>query len=140
MSGYYFALVLAVATVLLLGWLLRTRRLREKYAFLWFGLAVGICVLGAFPGALFAVASISGVETPVNVLFSGAIVVLLLVSVQLSAEMSQLEEETRTVAESVALLQARVDALEARTRSTGGATTGTPAPADDQAGRGPARP
>lgn len=112
MSGYPFALILAAATVLLLGWLLRTRRLREKYAFLWLGLAVGICVLGAFPQALFAVAAFSGVETPVNVLFSGAIVVLLLVSVQLSAEMSQLEERTRTVAESIALLQARVDELE----------------------------
>ncbi|UZJ24570.1 DUF2304 domain-containing protein [Rhodococcus antarcticus] len=119
MSGYPFALILAVATVLLIGWLLRTRRLREKYAFLWLALAVGICALGAFPRALFAVAVFSGVETPVNVLFSGAIVVLLLVAVQLSAELSQLEEEMRTVAESVALLQVRVDELERNGRRAG---------------------
>jgi hypothetical protein len=136
-SGYPFALVLAVATLGLLGWLLRTRRLREKYAFLWFGLAVGICVLGAFPEALFGVASFSGVETPVNVLFSGAIVVLLLVSVQLSSEMSQLEEETRTVAEAIALLQARVDELETPTTSS----TGDPAVSvEEEPGHGSARP
>ena len=49
---------------------------------------------------------------------SGSIVVLLLVSVQLSAEVSTLEEETRTVAESVALLQARVDDLESGRRTS----------------------
>jgi len=111
-SGYPFALALAVATLLLLLWLLRTHRLREKYAILWVGLAVGICVLGAFPRFLFVLASFLGVETPVNVLFSGSTVVLLLVSVQLSAEVSRLEEETRTLAESIALLQSRVEELE----------------------------
>jgi hypothetical protein len=111
-TGYPFALALAVATLLLLLWLLRTRRLREKYAFLWVALALAICVLGAFPGLLIVVASFLGVETPINVLFSGSIVVLLIVSVQISAEVSQLEEETRTLAESVALLQLRVDELE----------------------------
>jgi hypothetical protein len=116
MTGYIFALVLALATLLLLLWLLRARRLREKYAILWIGLAVGVCVLGAFPRFLFVIASFSGVETPVNVLFSGSIVVLLLVSVQLSSEVSNLEEETRTVAEAVALLQARVDDLESAAR------------------------
>ena len=112
MSGYPFALALAVATLLLLLWLLRTHRVREKYAFLWVGLAVGICVLGAFPRFLFVLASFLGVETPVNVLFSGSIVILLLVTVQISAEVSRLEEETRTLAESIALLQARVEELE----------------------------
>lgn len=112
MTGYGFALVLAVATILLIGWLLRTRRLREKYAILWIALALAICVLGAMPRLVFAVAAFSGVQTPVNVLLSGAIVVLLLVTVQLSSELSGLEEETRTVAESVALLQLRVDELE----------------------------
>lgn len=127
MTGYLFALVLALGTLALLLWLLRARRLREKYAFLWVGLALGVCVLGAFPRFLFFVASFSGVETPVNVLFSGSIVVLLLVSVQLSSEVSTLEEETRTVAESVALLQARVDDLE----SARGQAPGSRAPGPD---------
>lgn len=112
MRGYPFALALAVATLLLLLWLLRTRRLREKYAFTWVALSLGICILGAFPRFLFALASLVGVDTPVNLLFSGSFVVLLLVTVQISAEVSQLEEETRTLAESIALLQLRVDELE----------------------------
>lgn len=112
MRGYPFALALAVGTLLLLLWLLRTRRLREKYAFLWVGLALAICVLGAFPRFLFILASLLGVQTPVNLLFAGSVVVLFLVSVQLSAEVSQLEEETRTLAEAIALLQVRVDELE----------------------------
>jgi len=76
LKGYPFALALAFGTLLLLVWLLRTRRLREKYAFLWIALALGICILGAFPRFLFILASLLGVSTPINVLFSSSLVVL----------------------------------------------------------------
>lgn len=112
MTGYGFALVLALGILALLGWLLRTRRLREKYAILWGALAVVICVFGAVPRLAFGIALFVGVQTPVNVLLSAAVVVLLLVTVQLSSEFSGTEEEMRTVAETVALLQLRVDELE----------------------------
>jgi len=112
LKGYPFALALAFGTLLLLVWLLRTRRLREKYAFLWIALALGICILGAFPRFLFILASLLGVSTPINVLFSSSLVVLFLVSVHISAEVSKLEEETRTLAETIALLQLRVEELE----------------------------
>jgi len=125
-SGYPFALALAVATLLLLLWLLRTHRLREKYAFLWVGLAVGICVLGAFPRFLFVLASFLGVKTPLTCCSpdrpsscssSRSSSALRCPGSRrrpghLSAEVSRLEEETRTLAESIALLQSRVEELE----------------------------
>ena len=51
---------------------------------------------------------------PPNLLLFGAAVLLLLVCVHLSWEVSHLEEETRTLAESHALLQERLERLEAR--------------------------
>ncbi len=111
MSGYWFALALAVVLVLFLVVLLRQRRLREKYAAIWLALAVVVVILGAFPGLAGTLARAVGVETPSNLLFAGAIVILLGVCVQLSVEVTTLEEETRTLAEEVALLRLDVEHL-----------------------------
>lgn len=105
MSGYAFALGTCAALVVFLVVLLRTRRLREKYAFTWIVVGLGVCVLGAFPRVVEAMARLVGVQTPSNLLFALALVLLLLVCIQLSAELTTLEEETRTLAEDVALLR-----------------------------------
>ncbi|WP_046528771.1 MULTISPECIES: DUF2304 domain-containing protein [Cellulomonas] len=115
MSGYVFALVLCVAVLALLVQLLRTRRIREKYAAIWIFVAVAISVLGAFPHVVFWLADVVGVQTPVNLLFALAALVLLAVCLQLSGEISTLEEKTRTLAEEVALLQLQQRRLEERT-------------------------
>jgi hypothetical protein len=105
MSGYAFAVGACVVLVVFLVVLLRTRRLREKYAITWIMLGLGICVLGAFPDTVLALTRAVGVQTPSNLLFALALVVLLLVCVQLSVEITGLEEETRTLAEELALLR-----------------------------------
>ena len=105
MSGYVFALGLCILLVLFLIHLMRMRRLREKYAILWLGLAIIITVMGAFPNLVEWLAHLVGVELPSNLLFAAAITVLLGVCIQLSTEITAIEEETRTLAEEVALLR-----------------------------------
>ncbi|QAY68897.1 DUF2304 domain-containing protein [Xylanimonas protaetiae] len=111
MSGYWFALTVAIVVAVLLMVLLRQRRLREKYAATWLVLAVFVVVIGAFPDLVAWLARVVGVETPSNLLFAGALVILLGVCVHLSVEATTLEEETRTLAEELALLRADVDKL-----------------------------
>lgn len=111
MSGYGFALGVSALLVATLFWLLRARRLREKYSAIWLVLVLGVCLIGAVPGFVFWLASVVGVETPVNLLLIGASVVLLVVCIQLSIEVSNLEEETRTIAEELALLRLTVERL-----------------------------
>lgn len=115
MSGYAFALTSCVLLVLALLLLLRRRRLREKYVAIWLVLAVGVCVLGAFPSLVSAIATAVGVETPSNLLFALALMVLLIVCVQLSTELTSLEEKSRTLVEEVALLRHDVDGMQQRT-------------------------
>ncbi|GAA3212788.1 DUF2304 domain-containing protein [Oerskovia jenensis] len=115
MSGYFFAVAACIALVVLLLVLLRTRRLREKYAAIWLLVALGVCVLGAFPSAVAELAQLVGVETPSNLLFALAMIVLLVVCVQLSVEVTALEEETRTLVEEVAILRFDVDRITAAT-------------------------
>jgi len=91
--------------------LLRRRQLREKYAILWLGVSLVVIVLAAFPGLLDWSAHRLGIVSPPNLLLFAAVLVLLLVSVHLSWEVSRMEEETRTLAEEVGLLRMQVDAL-----------------------------
>lgn len=105
MSGYIFAVTLSVLTIGFLFFLLRTRRIREKYAAIWIGLAVAVAVLGTFPRVAFWLADLMGVETPVNLLFTVGFVILLAVCIQLSANLTNLEERSRTLTEEIALLR-----------------------------------
>lgn len=127
MSGYAFAVGACVALVVFLIVLLRTKRLREKYAVTWIVVGVGVCVLGAFPGAAERLAKVVGVQTPSNLIFALALIVLLLVCIQLSAEITTLEEETRTLVEEVALLRLDVERALARPAQATGDDAAEPA-------------
>ena len=109
MSGYAYAVVASLAVVVFLAALLRSRRVREKYAFIWIAVGVTVAVLAAFPDVVVWLTGLVGIQTPVNLLFATSLVVLLLVCVQLSVEVSGLEEETRTLTEEVALLRLDVE-------------------------------
>lgn len=117
MTAYATALALAVITVAVMLHLLRSRRVREKYASAWFVLVVGIVALGFFPGALAGAARLLGVQAPINLLFLVSGVIVLVVLVQFSVELSRLEEETRTLAEEVALLRQQVQDTAAPTET-----------------------
>lgn len=98
--------VLGSATILVVLFeLLRRRHLREKYALLWFCVALGALALTAFPGLLTWMAELVGVEVPANLLFFMASMVLLVLTLQHSYELGRLEDKTRTLAEEVALLR-----------------------------------
>jgi hypothetical protein len=106
-------LVLGVAgslvTLTVLFELLRTRRLREKYAVLWVLVALATLVVAAFPAVLARLADLVGVEVPANLLFFAASMLLLVVSIQHSHELGRMEERTRTLAEDLGLLRLRVE-------------------------------
>jgi hypothetical protein len=99
------AIIVCLALVVSLLHLLRTRRIREKYAAVWILLTLAVVVIGVFPGLAFWLSDLVGVQTPANLVFALASLVLLAVCIQLSTEVSALEEETRTLAEEVALLR-----------------------------------
>jgi hypothetical protein len=111
-TGYAFAIACSVVVLGLLYFLLRTRRIREKYAGIWILLAIAVVILGAFPTLIVRFAALVGVGLPVNLLFALAFVTLLTVCIQLSSELSSLEEESRTLAEEIALLRLELRTLQ----------------------------
>ncbi len=98
---YVLGLVGSLITLTLLFELLRRRRLREKYAVFWVIVATATLVIALFPATLTAAADLVGVAVPANLLFFGASMLLLGVSIHQSYEMGRLEERTRTLAEEI---------------------------------------
>ncbi|WP_439591535.1 DUF2304 domain-containing protein [Microbacterium sp.] len=105
---------LALVILIVVFYLLLTRKLREKYAVVWLVIGFVVLILGLFPQLLLWFTAVLGVQLPVNLLFSLAIVLLLSVALHLSWELSQAEDEIRRLAEEAAISRAAVDALAAR--------------------------
>lgn len=108
------AIVLGVLIVGGVMAMLLTRRLREKYAALWLVIGVVLIVLGVFPGLLLWLTAAVGVQIPANLLFAVSLVLLLGVTLHLSWELSQAEDEIRRTAEEAAIVRSQLDALAAR--------------------------
>lgn len=105
------ALLLAVAIVALVLEMLRRKKLREKYATLWLFVGALTVVLAAFPQLLNVASDLVGVQLPSNLLFILSILLLLGVCLHLSWELSGLEDETRTLAEEVAILRTQIERI-----------------------------
>lgn len=101
----------AVTGLVLIGVILelvRRRQLREKYATLWLVVGVLMIPLAFFPRLLDALAQHVGVVSGVSLVLFLGLVFLLLICLHLSWEVNRLEEETRRLAEDLALLRAEV--------------------------------
>lgn len=107
----FLGVAFAVFVLAVIIWMLLTKRLREKYAVLWLIIGVGMLVLTVFPDLLVWLSDWLGVQVPSNLLFVGALALLVGVTLHQSWELSTAEDETRRVAEEVAILRAEVDAL-----------------------------
>jgi hypothetical protein len=108
------AAITSIITLVFIFDLLRRGVLREKYAVLW--LFVGFLALAASinPKILELLSRVLGVATPVNLLFFATIVLLILVAVQLSYELSRHEARIRRLAEELALQDQAIRELRER--------------------------
>lgn len=110
----FFGILLAIVMLGVVMWMLLTRRLREKYAVLWLVIGTVMLVLGIFPQLLIGLTGLLGVQVPSNLLFALSIVLVLGVTLHLSWELTQAEEEIRRTAEEAAILRAQLHRLESR--------------------------
>ncbi|WP_291414207.1 DUF2304 domain-containing protein [Actinophytocola sp.] len=105
---YLIALVGSLLILTGIVELLRRRQLGEKYAVLWLVVGILLLIFTVFPGLLTALADLLGVVVPTNLMFFVGILFLVGVVLHLSWEVSRLENETRKLAEDLAILQLEV--------------------------------
>lgn len=119
MSSYVLGLIGALTVLLFTIEMLRRGILREKYAALWLVVGLFLLVLSLFPALLTAVSRILGVQVPVNLLFFLAALTLLVVSVQLSYEISRSENRIGRLAEELVLLRREVEEMRSLVETSG---------------------
>lgn len=116
-TAYLVGIAGAVLMLSVVIELLRRRRLRERHAVWWLIATTLAVIAGLFPGLLVWAANLVGVVLPANLVFFVSIGMLVLVCIQHSAELTDLESEARVLAERTALLEERVRLLETRQRA-----------------------
>ena len=97
----------AVAVIAVVLRLVVRRRLLVKYAALWLVVSIVLVVMALIPGSLQALARLLGFVVPANLLFFAGFVLLLMVTVQISVELTGVERRVQRLAEEIALIQER---------------------------------
>jgi hypothetical protein len=124
MTPVSISIAASVASVLLLLIvleLIRSRRLRERYALLWLATGLVLLVLSAWRGALNTIAGWLGVGTyPPAILFAAATLFVIVVLLHYSTVLSKLSDERTILAQRLALLEREVQ------ERSGSPTAGSP--------------
>jgi hypothetical protein len=103
------ATIASILLILVVLELIRSRRLRERYALLWLATGVVLLVLSAWREALDTIAGWVGVTGyPPAVLFAVGILFILLVLLHYSTVISKLADQNVILAQRLALLETQV--------------------------------
>jgi len=102
------AIIAAAGLFVVLLELVRQRRLLERYALLWLFSAFCLLALSVWTGLLEAVAKLIGVAYPPNALFLIAFGFVLVLLLHFSLAVSRLSDETKVLAQRLALLEERL--------------------------------
>ena len=103
------ATVVSVVLLLVVFELIRSRRLRERYALLWLATGVVLVVLSAWRGGLNTIAGWFGVRGyPPAVLFAVGLFFVIAVLLYYSTVISKLSDENTVLAQRLALLETRL--------------------------------
>lgn len=129
MITYLFGIIFSLIVFVVIFINLRAGRMKERYSTWWIVIGLVVVVISVFPGTLKWISVHLGVVVPLNLgLFAGGIV-LLLMTLQYSVDLSRSDEKQRRLAEEIALLSMRVYELEAQAgrsdASTGKGLDGT---------------
>ncbi len=111
--------------------LVRQRRLLERYALVWLASALALLALSVWGDLLNRIASTAGIAVPSNALFVIAFGFVLFLLLHFSIAVSRLADQSKVLAQRVALLEERQGQAEAHEAAGDDAGTGTrsqPAP------------
>jgi len=103
------AAIASVVLILVVLELIRSRRLRERYALLWLLTGVVLLALSLWRSGLNTIAGWVGIETyPPAVLFAVGALFVLLVLLHYSTVISRLSDQNTILAQKLALLETRL--------------------------------
>lgn len=103
------SLIISIGIFIFVIWLIRERRLREKYALLWLFTSLFVILLTASRHILEVTALSIGIYYPPSLLFLVGVLFLLMVAIGQSVSLSRLSDSNHKLAQEVALLKKAVE-------------------------------
>jgi len=107
-------LVSSVFLLLFVLELVRRRKLKEEYSWLWLIMAVGYLLILSVPSLPEWIADITGAERPISAYTFLGIFFLFLICIQFSVRLSHLTTQNRQLAQQVAILDGELQAYMAK--------------------------
>ncbi len=104
-----FAILTSLATLVFIVELVRRRRLKEEYSWLWIVTAAGMLLLSSWYGLIELVTRAIGSKTVTTTLFLFGLLFLLVISVHFSTMISRLTQQVRRLTQEIAILSAERD-------------------------------
>jgi hypothetical protein len=105
------AIVIVIGLIIFLGIieLVRRRKLREEYSFIWLMTGFVFVALAVETQVLSYVSELMGISLPVNTVFFLAMIFMMLLCLYFSLRISALTTQVKNLAQQLALLQAKND-------------------------------
>jgi hypothetical protein len=102
------AVLATVGLLIVVFDLVRRRRLLERYALVWMAVTVVLLILSAWADLLDRVADTIGISYPPSALFAAAFGFVIVLLLHFSVAVSRLTDQSKVLAQRVALLEQRV--------------------------------
>ena len=107
-----FAIIISLTLLIFIIELVRRKKLREEYSWLWLLTGAMILILALWYDLLQGITHLIGAGLPTSTLFFLGLVFLILIAVQFSVKVSELNNQVKNLAQENGLLKNRVEELE----------------------------
>ena len=104
-----FALIVGIAISIFIVEMVRRKKLREEYSWLWLLTSLGIIVLVIWYDLLVFITDMIGAVLPTTTLFVFGLLFLLLIALHYSVKISSLTDQVRKLAQKLSILQSELD-------------------------------
>lgn len=99
------ALIICFFLLVIIVELVRRRKLREDYSWLWLIIGIIIFFLVIWPGLLQFITDAMGIVAPTSTVFFLGIIFLILVDINSAVKLSDLNNQVKTLAQKLAILE-----------------------------------
>ena len=104
-----FAIFISIGLLLLVFNLVRRKKLREEYSWLWVLLGSGIFVMSVWNSLLARLGNLIGIKDPTATLFFFAVFFILLICLHFCVKISALTNQIKKLAQKLAIIESSED-------------------------------
>lgn len=97
------ALIVSVFIIVIILELVRKRKLREEYSWLWILTGFSLMIFGLWHDLLIGLAKIMGIVAPTSALFFFGLIFLIIINIHFSVKISKMKTEIKILTQHIAI-------------------------------------